>query len=198
MLIWLAILPVLVHCASNHKNISVEELIQLHLKNHAQMQVQDVYKLFYQGNFGPAHILQHQEHAKKYLVEEFRSVEASDSESLTEPISTDGKMIRVNFAAFKHADGNIEALWQTLVKSAELVKPDTARFRKDWNEFVELANQKTFSFPQKDIELFDKKVHESQFPTVHHTEAYRQTNHPAYRVVLREVFEKKCKLRRSL
>ena len=49
------------------------ELLSFHLKNHASLAIQDIYKCLYQGVYGAEHLLKHPQKAHDYLLEEWET-----------------------------------------------------------------------------------------------------------------------------
>ena len=119
---------------------SVKRLVEYHQQLRPQMQVQDVYKMLYQANFGVEHILTDTAGVRTYVLEELALMDTTDrSEPLLERISTSGEMVRVNLRPFKAMNLNPEALLQLMYRSAVETRPDTLTFYREWNEFCELV-----------------------------------------------------------
>ena len=169
---------------------SLLKLIEEHQSRYSHFEVQDAYKLIYQGVFGVAHILENKEAAWQYLQREFESLEASEDEPLLENISLRGDVVRINLRPFKAANASLEKLFEVMVQSAGEIQSTEEEFSKQWNEFQTLVRNETLSFDINTLEEFDSEVRAAHFPPVHHSEGYEEANRPAYRVVKRTLFEK--------
>ena len=168
------------------------KLIRLIL-DHQQMKkyfmIQDAYKLIYQAVFGIEHILNNLDAAKSYLEREFEAIAAGDSEDLIETISPSGEVVRLNLKPYKFRHGNLEKLFQAMLRSAEQIKGSREDFLKWWGYFKEAVIQSELDFDLAEIEAFDKKVQSENYPAMHHSPQYREANQPAYRVLQRDVAE---------
>jgi len=168
---------------------SLEELIRWHQRLRPDLEVVDVYKMLFQSVFGIQHILH--DKAKRYLEEELSTLEMQKSldEPLIENISVDNVMVRVNLRPFKMRGLSSNKLFSAMVTSAES-KGSQKAFLKLWNQFKSLVKTDRLNFDESSLEDFDKKVKKENYPPYHHSERYRRSYNPAYRVVKREVFKR--------
>lgn len=173
----------------------LEYLIGFHLQNHTKVRLHDVYKLLHQGVFGPRHLLRNPESARSYLQEEWDAIEAAGAEALTEPVSIDGKIIRINLRPFKAGGGKCESLWEALYNSATIIRPDKEQFRKLWQQLIDLCEQKRLPFSADEAERLKMEMSAQGYPALHHSKEYQQANKPAYRVVLQTEWEKRTSQR---
>jgi hypothetical protein len=168
----------------------LEELIRWHQRLRPDLQVVDVYKMLFQSVFGIQHILH--DKAKRYLEEELSTLETqkSSDEPLIENISIDSVMVRVNLRSFKMRGLSSDKLFLAMATSAEKPKGTQKAFLKLWNRFKSLVEAGKLNFDESNLEDFDKKVKKENYPLLHHSERYRRSYRPAYRVVKREVFKR--------
>jgi hypothetical protein len=159
------------------------ELIQQHQGTKKNFEIQDAYKLIYQGVFGVGHILDNPQMAKKYLEQEFESVIASDTEALIENISVSGEIVRINLRPYKYRNGDIEKLFEAMVHSAEEISGSQKRFLGLWNEFKQAVLNGQLDFNKNELVIFDNQVKSDYYPAMHHSSAYREANQAAYRVL---------------
>ncbi|MCK5593397.1 hypothetical protein KAI31_04795, partial [Candidatus Bathyarchaeota archaeon] len=152
--------------------------------------VVDVYKMLFQSVFGIQHILR--DKAKRYLEEELSTLEMqkSSEEPLIENISIDNVMVRVNLRPFKMRSLSSDKLFLAMVTSAKETKGTQKAFLKLWNQFKSLVEAGRLNFDESSLEDCDKKVEKENYPLYHHSERYRRSYSPAYRVVKREVFKR--------
>ncbi|UCE05079.1 MAG: hypothetical protein JSW07_15860 [bacterium] len=159
------------------------ELIQQHQGTKKNFEIQDAYKLIYQGVFGVEHILDNPQIAKKHLELELESVIGSDTETLIENISVSGEIVRINLHPYKYRNGDIEKLFEAMVHSAEKISGSQKRFLALWNEFMRAVFKGQLNFGKEQLIIFDNKVKSDDYPAMHHSSAYREANQPAYRVL---------------
>lgn len=169
---------------------SVKQLVEYHQQLRPDLQVQDVYKMLYQANFGVGHILTDSTGVRAYLMEELASMDTTDrSEPLLERISTSGEIVRVNLRPFKAMNLNPQALLQLMERSAAETRPDTLAFNREWNEFCALVRYGFLKFSLNEVEEWDARVSARVLQPVHHSQQYTRAYKPAYRVVRSSLFE---------
>lgn len=174
---------------------------QLHL--HPSTTVTDILKQCYQAAYGAEHLLTDKVAARRYLEREFEATPAKDI-LLCEHISDE--FCRVNIAAWKHRGLPSDDLFELFAASAhprENGRELLEGFLREAEEYVDLHEEFVFSHGHhKRVKLFGEHCTEaveeyrrSGMPAIHHSDAYREAEHPAYRIVetklLREYFEKK-------
>jgi len=168
----------------------LEELVRWHQRLRPDLEVVDVYKMLFQSVFGIKHILH--DKAKQYLEEELSTLEMqkSSDETLIENISIDNVMVRVNLRPFKMRGLSSDKLFSAMVTSVKEPKGTQKAFLKLWNRFKSLVEAGKLNFDRSSLEDFDEKVKKENYPFYHHSERYRRSYSPAYRVVNREVFKR--------
>ncbi len=139
------------------------DYVKAQLANHPGVQAQDIIKLCYQAAFGAEHILQDKTAAEAYFYREYGETPPTD-EPLFEAISPD--VCRVNFGAWKREKLPREWLFRMFVHSA---------YRAEEAWFLEYL-QAALSREEMDAYL------KGGIRPVHHSESYRQANHPHYRI----------------
>ena len=158
-------------------------LVKNHLQRYPRMEVQDVYKLLYQGEFGVGHILDNPKAAKDYLIRELQQIGGNTEDSLHEVISPEGIIIRVHLRAFKGENLNPDDLWKAMIRTGESVVGDKARFKANW-EIIRLGTEHgLIPFSIKTITEFWDNMDRRELSPVHHSDMYNSTYHPAYRVI---------------
>lgn len=157
-----------------------QDYLHVQLKNHPSMQPQDIVKLCYQAAFGAEHLLLDISKAKAYFLSEYASISASDCE-LYEEISP--SVCRVNLAAWKSTAMPEEWLFNMFVASTNIQHGGQELF----GDYLELAEKtlqnETITFTLDEWETYLKQYREAEIHAVHHSEAYRKQEHPAYRII---------------
>ena len=168
---------------------SLITLIQQHQKTKKCFAIQDAYKLIYQSVFGIEHLLNNLEAAKSYLEREVAATVAGDSEKLIETISPSGEVVRLNLKPYKFRHGDLDQLFQAMLRSAGQMKGSREDFLKYWRYFKGAVIQNKLAFDLAELEAFDQKAQSENYPPMHHSPQYREANQPAYRVLKREIAE---------
>jgi hypothetical protein len=169
--------------AGNSYSQTLVTLIQDHLTRYPMMQVQDVYKMLYQGEFGVKHIIDNPETARQYLDIELEQVIADASEPLWEVIAPDSSIVRVNLRPFKANHLDPDNLWEAMLKTAETVTGDSTRLVDYWQQVMLAVEEGILPFPGQEAYMFLQTMQEHGLPAVHHSETYRAAYLPAYRVI---------------
>ncbi len=153
------------------------------------MRAADVYKLLYQGVFGVRHLFS--EVAWQRLEAEARTLNLDDLPEgpLTEEISADGSMLRVNLRPFLRRGLRLDRLFSAMEESA-LEEGEVEDFLEAWGVFKNLIKLGELIFDEKEIEELDRRLDGGGCPPQHHSETYRMTYNPAYRVVRASVFKR--------
>ena len=159
------------------------ELIRDHQQTKKNFKIQDAYKLIYQSVYGIGHILGKPEMAQKYLILEFESIDANDDEQLIENISLSGELIRLNLRPYKFHSGNISLLFQAMLRSAATTSGSREILLAWWDQFKLAVFENALNFGKEDLKIFDHQLKLNNYPAMHHSPAYRESNHPAYRVL---------------
>ena len=146
---------------------------QLHL--HPAMQPRDVLKLCYQAARGVEHLLADTAHARAYFDQEYAATPADAALPLFENISEN--VSRVNLAAWKAANLPAEWLFRMFVHTASVPMGGADLLAQYIAEAAAIAGH----LPGWDDAL--SAWRDAGMPAVHHTEAYRADEKPAYRIV---------------
>lgn len=156
------------------------DCLQNQLILHPHMQPQDIVKLCYQAAFGTEHLLSDLSFAAKYFETEFQSTPCFDG-PLYEEISS--SVCRINLGAWKKADMPSDWLYRMFVGSFS-ISSDSETLFKEYLEsaetFIKSANV-LFTFDDWSAYLTYYK--ELGMPSIHHSNLYRDQEHPGYRIV---------------
>ena len=168
------------------------EALDAQLYKHPNMEPEDVIKLVYQNEFGPAHMLasgKTKEQIFAGIREEFRTVEYNEDEPLYENIGNG--YVRLNFNGVDVIDYPVEKLCEDVVSSAEEApKGDPESFKKKLYSVQAHFDEFPFGFSEekyeKAVEAYLASCKDGVYPPVHHSALYRKTEEPHYRVILRK------------
>ena len=163
----------------------MREILQRHLKDHPAAQVQDLVKLLYQSEFGCGHMIADEASALAYLREECESTPADPAAPLREEIG--GGFTRVNLAALPGAGLSPETLGRLFLLSARTPSGTKQGLEEKLTALQEMAREG--ALPGIDVEeaaRFLDEYRRSGCPALHHSEAYREAEKPAYRVIRQE------------
>lgn len=166
------------------------ELLDRHLALRPAMQVQDIYKLLYQGVLGPEHLVASQPAFEQRLQEEYADLEADESEPLLESIHPQHALARLNLRPYKAQSGDLSGLAQVCLATARQTWGTLDELQQAWDLFASACQAGRIpSLPSSEAITFSNWLEAHSYPPVHHSEAYRRLYRPAYRLVNPELFE---------
>lgn len=153
------------------------------------MQLQDVYKLLYQGCLGVGHLLSNEQEALTSLQQELSQMAGGiEGELLWEAISPDDAVGRVNLRPFKERGLDGEALSRGLLAFAFSPPGDVHMLARNWSIVGSLIEGAELGFDMKDYRRLTACILEGNYPAMHHSRAYSDAYHPAYRILSGEIF----------
>ena len=155
---------------------------------HPTMEPQDAVKMCYQAAFGVEHLLEDREAAREWFLREYRQVQPRTDEPLTEDISAD--FARVNLGTWKAKELPPEWLLGMFFETASAM--DTAGsgrelFERNIKRIDQLTTEGVFGFGADAWEEYLRIYPVKEPVPVHHSESYRRTEEPAYRLVGRQI-----------
>jgi len=188
---YLLFLVLIIGCLSIHgckeadsKEESIQNSILEEIHLHPEARLIDIYKFFFQGTFGPGHIISDKESALKYLQNELQSMTDFDS-ALWQPVGYNNQYYRVSLSLVKEGKLSEEELFNAFLQSADsCAVPSIEEWRKEWNlvlNIIEAMNLKIINY-EEDKSILDDMLKKGNI-LVHHSDIYRNLYHPHYRVV---------------
>ena len=163
-------------------------VIRWHAERYPHLQVEDLYKLLHQSVAGPAHAIDDPEMARQWLMREWSALgNPFETEETYEPLSSDGRLVRVNLRPWRTAGHAPEAVLNAFVRTAGTLPPDTAHIRTELDAILACSELLADGLPLSGpvIQSFFNDRARDRYPAIHHSEEYSRTYRPAYRVVLR-------------
>jgi hypothetical protein len=157
-------------------------LLREHLARHPQARAQDLYKLLYQGVMGAEHAVADAEAVERGLAREMDAVELDGAEPLTEPCNPEGTLVRVNLRPYKAQGGSASELAQAFIRTAQEARPEPERLAELLGQLgsADLGNARV----QAELRSLRLLLAQRGYPPMSHSDAYRETYRPAYRLVL--------------
>jgi len=162
--------------------MNFELYLEKQIELHPSMQLQDIIKLCYQAVFGPEHMLADVERARIYFMQEYEATQANPDLPLYEPVSD--TYCRVNLGAWKARFLEPEKLFQLFVTSATNTSSAT---EVDFNRCVKgvetIISNDLLPFSLSEWQEYYAAYKKNGMHPVHHSDAYRLAERPAYRLV---------------
>ena len=176
--------------ADNKEELIQKEILE-ELRLHPKAQLVDIYKFFFQGTFGPGHIINDQKSALTYLQNELQSSTEFDSVPWQQ-VGYKNQYYRINLKLVKEGSILEEKYFRAFIHSANTSKtPSTKKWLEEWNFILSVIDEMKLIIPNYEEDksgldnmLFGGKV------LVHHSDIYRKLYNPHYRIIDKENFEK--------
>ncbi|HEX2276064.1 MAG TPA: hypothetical protein VHN13_02935 [Candidatus Tectomicrobia bacterium] len=159
-------------------------LLTAQVLRYPQMEIQDLYKLIFQASFGSEHAVGGFEVARRRLLHELHGLPHGPEEPTADPISPDGRIVRVNLRPYLANGGDPAALLEAFVRTGREYCGAGATLRRYWRYAERMATVGPFAFAPEALQGFFAKIQAAGFPAMRHSPAYTTAYRPAYRVVL--------------
>ena len=163
--------------AAFHKVLSTQ------FSYHPRLEVQDLYKLVFQAALGSEHAILDNAVTYDWLTNEIKKITDKALEPIVEPISPDGRIARINLRPYIAADGDLDALLDAFVRTANEHHGTAEQLQRYWYYAVDMATAGHLLLSPAKLRCFFTRMRIKNFPAVHHSANYKRAYHPAYRVV---------------
>jgi hypothetical protein len=159
-------------------------LVRQHFIWYPFMQLQDVYKLLYQGVMGPEHMAPSKPEFISQLQAEFEGLIPNPHQPILEPIHADMKLFRVNLRAYKSLNPSVGSLIPLFLNTFGLTLATRADLVDVWLCVVKFIDQGQLDkFTISGVRQYQRWLENKNYPAVHHSTVYRQHYQPSYRLI---------------
>lgn len=170
---------------------AVRVAVERMMADYPHSTLQDIYKSFFQDNFGPGHAAPDSAKAAAWLRNELAKVDRLDVQ-LYEPTGYKGNYYRVSLAAIASGKVKADALLSAFLRSVRAVQSsEVDAWAKEWEQIegiiaaMDLSLQ-NYDADAKAIAAMLAKGHYA----VHHSRVYNEHYAPHYRIIAKDIFEK--------
>jgi hypothetical protein len=176
--------------SDSHTHLTPEEagfrgILSDHALRYPRMEIQDLYKLIFQASFGSEHAVTSPSDAEAWLTRELAALGQGPEEPIVDPISPDGRLVRMHLRPFIAARGEPNGLLEAFMRTARDYHGTVRMLYRLWGYAEHMAAAGLLPFSRDALREFFAERQARGFPAVHHSEVYAQTYRPAYRVVHR-------------
>ena len=155
------------------------ELLMNHYKQYPKMEIQDMLKYIFQSSFGCEHMVSSEGFAIDYIKKEYASTVKGDNPSTD---ALDGEYSRVSLS-YLDKELSAETLGRLFYLSAKKEPQGKENLEKKLLTLKELVNDGALPFSTYEAEKIINEWADSGYPAIHHSDAFRNEYHPAYRVI---------------
>lgn len=160
--------------------MTFEQCLLEQIRNHPAVSPQDIIKLCYQAAYGAEHLLSDPEGARRYLGQEYEETPAVDL-PLWEPISEE--VCRINLAGWKREGLPLEWLFRMFALSCSEKAGDETALNGYLARAGAVLPEAGVDFSRQAWNHALAEYRKAGMPALHHSEVYREKEHPAYRIV---------------
>lgn len=155
-------------------------ILLLHPDQYPLMEPADAVKLIYQNEFGCGHMITDPSICLSYLHQEYHEAKKAPIAVRWEPIGNG--FARIYLSSLTETE--LEALGQAFLHTGATHHGSLAQFLHKLDVLRDLTTQGQLPFDLAALDAYLIPYAQSNYPAVSHSESYRNTYHPAYRVVL--------------
>ena len=162
------------------------DAILLQCRAYPGLEIRDLFKFLYQSSFGCEHMVTASEAVTENIKREYDVMsgrmkdEVEGGLGLIEPL--DGAYSRLNLG---YMDKGLapKTLGRLFSASARTEEQGRESLEKKLTEALELAKEGLLPFSCEELEKASEQWRLEGYPSVHHSDAFREAYHPAYRVI---------------
>jgi hypothetical protein len=169
----------------------LQSLLTNHLTRYPSMQVQDLYKLLHQAALGSEHAVRDEQAARDWLEGELAEMGTGPDDPLLDPISPDGKIVRIHLRPYIQAGKDPGILLQAFIRTANEWHGSPETLKEYAYTAAGMLPSVAGQLTVEETESFFATMEAQGFPAVHHSRVYANLYRPAYRVVARQFLEEK-------
>ncbi len=162
-------------------------VVSWHADQYGALEARDLYKLLHQAVAGPGHAIRDPGMARDWLIREWDSLGAPHAgEQLIEPLSGDGRLVRLNLRPWRAAGRGPEDVLSAFLRTAEAISPSESEVRSSMDAIRACGATLAASagIGAEVLDAFFAEQAAAGYPAVHHSAGYASAYVPAYRVVL--------------
>ena len=170
----------------------MSEIIQIineHLDRYPEMEINDLFKLIYQNEYGGGFVGNAEENLRK-IREDYDKITNARRRPKVDLYEDIGNgFLRVNLGALDPAVLPFEKLNEAVVATGQTHRGSRDALREKVREVREHFGEFGFDFEEVTFVLFSSAMEEACYPPIDHSDTYRVLYKPAYRIVKKELLE---------
>lgn len=159
-----------------------KNLLRAHCKKYPLAQVQDVLKFIHQSSFGCEHLVSDPATVTERIRKEAQEIK-TDVADLVEPL--DGDFCRVHLQTIQSGTAP-ETLGKLFMLSAVPAENAVCEVQKKLQIFLSLCKSNELPFPEEEVRNEIAQWQQNGFCACRHSDTFRTTYNPAYRVLRKE------------
>lgn len=178
---------------------AIRAAVASQMDSYPESTLQDLYKNFFQDNFGPGHLMGDSDDARSgaraYI--EAECLEALNDSDFTrsmpdyEPIGWHHRFYRVNLSVINDGRVPLDTFLDAFMQSAQqFTLPSIDDWKREWAVIEDEIRSMGYAMDSidEDAETIQTILNEGQY-ALHHSLRYNECYHPHYRLIEKSVFE---------
>jgi hypothetical protein len=154
------------------------------LAEHPEAEAADLYKFLHQAIYGPGHAIPDPDAAARWLDGELEDLGPPlVGEAACEVLGGRPILVRVNLRPFVTGGSDVTKLLDAFVATAGEVRGDSGQMGEAIEIVVRWLRSDSRGNLADALERLDAELAPKGYPAIHHSEAYVEAYHPAYRVI---------------
>ena len=187
-LIFIAITSILIASCANNDTAKIENAVNNQMSLYPESMLQDLYKAFFQAEFGPEHAIADILSAGRYLDSELMIPDYSAV--MFEPIGADSAFFRVHLCAVQSGKISRNELLDAFISGARKVETDEiAAWAEKWHKIESVIASMNLQLTdyEADRATIDNLLNTGKY-VLHHSKQFRHAYDPHYRIVRKDLF----------
>jgi len=170
---------------------SIIQTIRQELSLHPKATLVDLYKNFFQGRFGPGHMISDPESAASYFYHELETATEFDS-VLWQPVGYEENFYRINMCLVRASIIDGQELITAFIESANSVEPPSLEsWIEEWDQIIQVIEEMELGLPNYEQDKTQLAEHLKEGNIMfHHSDTFHKYYNPHYRIVSKEYFNK--------
>ena len=177
------------------KETQIQQAVKKQLSIHPKSTLIDIYKSFFQGAFGPGHMIESREAALDYLKYELKTAVDYDT-LLWQETGHQQRYYRINLRLIKDGIIPIDTLLTAFVESANTAQPPSIEeWKNEWAEILKVIEELDLQMVDfaVDKQTLEKLLAQNKI-VLHHSKVYSELYQPHYRIINKNHFDRLLKL----
>lgn len=171
------------------KDQKIMDAVNLHMSIYPETTLQDLYKSFFQAEFGAEHIVADTTGSGKYLSSELQTPDVKN-DILYEPIGADSSFFRVHLKAVQKGYITRNMLFDAFLKGVYTVEiPQIESWAQTWPHICSVIESMNLGLENMDSDKENiNNILQSGEYASHHSEKFSEEYDPHYRIIRKDVF----------
>lgn len=171
-------------------NGKIRDAVRQQVGLYPELTLVDLYKAFFQAEFGAGHMVSDTAAAGHYL--DYELTIPDSSEVLYEPIGADASFFRVHLVCVQRGYLSRSQLFDAFLGSvSEVSDPQVGEWKSSWKKIESVIDGMNLDLENysADKELIESLLKAGHY-AVHHSKSFNEKYNPHYRIVRGDIFEK--------